>query len=244
MSVEDGALLLIRLYLADEELRRPEARAEKALDELAALAARLSGRLQEGDDAVEVVCALRGILFHEKGFCGNQQNYYDHRNSLLDHVLTMRTGIPISLSVVFAAVCRRVGVDLDMIGLPGHFLLATRPQHAGERRVFVDVFHGGEMLDLEACQTIVLAYGLTWSDQMATPVPVSEVWDRMLRNLLNCHKQRGEVQQVRMLQQLLLPPESMLPHPEDESSGMPMSTLEGQSPAVLLQMLQTMLHMP
>ena len=74
-----------------------------------------------------MVTELAKLLFQEEGFSGNQLNYYDPNNSLLDHVLTARTGIPISLSVVFAAVSERVGVPLDMIGLPGHFLLGTRP---------------------------------------------------------------------------------------------------------------------
>ena len=93
---------------------------------------------------------------------------------MLDRVLESRTGIPISLSVLFAAVCRRVGVRLDMIGLPGHFLLATRPT-ATTPRTFVDVFNGGRLLGLRECEEIVTSYGIGWSDSMVTPVPMSEV---------------------------------------------------------------------
>ena len=100
---------------------------------------------------------LSGLLFKEDGFCGNQHNYYDYRNSLLDHVLHSRTGIPISLSVLFAAICRRVGVHLDMIGLPGHFLLATRT----EPRIFVDAFHGGATYGLQQVRTQTLTLART-----------------------------------------------------------------------------------
>ena len=93
---------------------------------------------------------------------------------MLDRVLESRTGIPISLSVLFAAVCRRVGVQLDMIGLPGHFLLATRPTPTTPR-TFVDVFNGGRLLGLRECEEIVASYGIGWSDSMVTPVPMSEV---------------------------------------------------------------------
>ena len=142
---------------------------------------------------------LAKLLFQEEGFSGNQLNYYDPNNSLLDHVLTARTGIPISLSVVFAAVCRRVGVVLDAIGLPGHFLLGIK----GSAGIFVDVFHHGTLLDLAQCQAITRSYGIPWSDEMVTPVPVSEVWARQVRNLLNCFQKKGDLAQSIRLQALL-----------------------------------------
>ena len=54
------------------------------------------------------------------------------------------------------------------------------------------------MLGLEQCEQIVRSYGIRWSEEMATPVQVGEVWDRMVRNLLNCHKQTGDMAQVRL----------------------------------------------
>lgn len=244
--VEDGALLLVRFYTCGQDLRTPYEKADHVKAEIAAMAARLAARLHEQYDAVAAVRELAQMLFVEEGFSGNQQNYYDHRNSLLDHVITSHTGIPISLSVLFAAVCRRVGVHLDMIGLPGHFLLATRPQAPSEPRVFVDAFHGGAMLGLEQCEQIVRSYGIRWSEEMATPVQVGEVWDRMVRNLLNCHKQTGDMAQARVVQGLL-PRESVagaappLPYPSGSPSEYEEHTQA--SPAVLMQMLQNMLQM-
>ena len=84
-----------------------------------------------------------------------------------------------------------------MIGLPGHFLLGSRPTRAGEERIFVDPFHGGAILSLQDCAQIVAHYGVAWSAELANPVPHSEVWGRMVRNLLNCHKRNGDVDQVR-----------------------------------------------
>ena len=84
-----------------------------------------------------------------------------------------------------------------MIGLPGHFLLGSRPTRPGEERIFVDPFHGGAILSLQDCAQIVAHYGVAWSAELANPVPHSEVWGRMVRNLLNCHKRNGDVDQVR-----------------------------------------------
>ena len=161
-AIEDGALLLVRLYLTAKQLADgPRAAAATVRAELDAIAERLvvaldaAGQLAVGTrrpvSAVAAVRALSALLFREEGFGGNAEDYYNYRNSLLDHVLASRKGIPISLSVLFASVCRRVDVHLDFIGLPGHFLLATRPE-PGHERIFVDAFHGGEILDISQCQ--------------------------------------------------------------------------------------------
>lgn len=244
--VEQGALLLVRFYTGGQDLRTPHAKVKRVEAELSGMGERLAARLEQGFDAVQAVRTLSEMLFTEEGFAGNQHNYYDFRNSLLDHVLGSHTGIPISLSVIFAAVCRRVGVDLDMIGLPGHFLLATRPRHPAEARVFVDAFHGGSMLGLQQCEQIVRSYGIRWSDDMATPVQVGEVCDRMVRNLLNCHKQTGDMMQARIVQNLLprenpqVPPPP-LPYPSAEATAHEEHLQP--SPAMLMQMLQNMLQM-
>ena len=144
-------MLLVRFYLEGDDLRTPHAKPYAVSAELDSLAKRLATRLDAGHDTMRVVEALRGLLFEEEGFHGNRENYYNYQNSLLDHVLVSRTGIPISLAVVFAAVCRRVGVHLDFVGMPGHLLLATRPR-AQDPRVFVDSFHGGALLGHAQCK--------------------------------------------------------------------------------------------
>ena len=216
ISIEEGALLLVRLYQDDQALvqqHSPPCRGRGAedmvLEEFESLAERLRVRLGGDDgveryDAVAVVRELSTLMFKEEGYGGNQDDYYNYCNSLLDHVLTMHKGIPISLSVLFAAVCARVGVHLDMIGLPGHFLLAT-PSMAtpASQRVFVDTFHGGELLNLSHCERIVRSYGYAWSEEMAQPVQPNEVLVRMLRNLLNCHKQTGDHARARLIEAIL-----------------------------------------
>ena len=257
-GVEEGALMLVRLYEDVERLaRRGAPDAETAvLEQLDELAARLTTRLAATADPLEeapaanataaaaatsspspssaafhspvkVVAELSALLFQEEGFAGNTEDYYNHENSLLDRVLDTRKGIPISLSVLFAAVCERVGTQLDMIGLPGHFLLATRPSPpAYPERVFVDAFHGGELLDIRQCEQIVRSYGQPWSPQLATPVPVTEVWERMLRNLSNCH---GAGEQASMVHRLFeagrAQPRVAVPYPgagaREQGSGAP-----------------------
>ena len=96
---------------------------EGYLGEIERLAARLRGRLAPEGGAEERVAALNRFLFDELGYSGNADNYYDPRNSYLNEVLDRRTGIPLTLSVLYLEIGRRVGLALQGVSFPGHFLV-------------------------------------------------------------------------------------------------------------------------
>jgi regulator of sirC expression with transglutaminase-like and TPR domain len=204
LAAEDGALLLVQFFAKGAALRDPKAAVVRCRAALDALADRLRQRLpRASSDAADAAKTLSRQLFAEDGFHGNEADYYAVNNSLLDRVLEQRTGIPITLSVLFAAICRRVGVHLDMIGLPGHFLLATRSTPATPARTFIDAFHGGRIIGLLQCEQIVASFGFAWSDSMVAPVPMTEVWARMLRNLDTAYRRIGDVANAEKLAPLL-----------------------------------------
>ncbi len=133
------------LWIAAEEYSGLDVAAYLArLDRLAeAAAARLEGARSD----LERVGRLNRFLFLDEGFSGNHSDYYDPRNSYLNVVLDRRTGIPITLAVVYIAVGRRLGLKVDGIGFPGHFLIKC----GGESEIIIDAFTGS-MLSLEDCQ--------------------------------------------------------------------------------------------
>jgi len=94
--------------------------------------------------------ALAEFLFVERGFAGNTDDYGDPRNSYLDDVLSRRLGIPISLSVLMVEVGRRLGVSVQGVGMPGHFLVRA----GREPGRWFDPFHGGRCLDEEGCRAL------------------------------------------------------------------------------------------
>ena len=93
------------------------------------------------------VNVLSGYLFDELGIHGNQEEYYDPRNSFLNEVLSRRLGIPISLSLLYIEVGKRLEVPLVGVGMPGHFMV----RHRDVEDLFIDPFHGGLLLSEEEC---------------------------------------------------------------------------------------------
>ena len=99
-------------------------------------------------DRYAKVAALNRYLFDELGFVGNETDYTDSRNSFLNEVMDRRTGIPITLSLVYMEVARRAGLPVEGVNFPGHFLLRCPPGrgygHADD--LIIDPFHGGALL--------------------------------------------------------------------------------------------------
>lgn len=121
------------------------------------------------------------LLYGQLCFTGNQRDYYNPLNSCLNAVVTRRTGIPITLSLVVWQVARRAGVTLDPIGLPGHFVLGVR----GEP-LYVDAFHGGQLLSQEECVELAAqgaGVDISQDRTVFQPVPPAAVLFRMLNNL-------------------------------------------------------------
>lgn len=119
-------------------------------------------------------------LFDELGFRGNSENYQDPDNSFLDQVVRRRLGIPITLAVLTMEVGRRLGVALDGVGMPGHFLV----RHREDPATFLDPFGGGRRLDAAGCRDIFTNLGGTgWQDSFLEPVGARAILTRMLLNL-------------------------------------------------------------
>src|SRR5205085_9152402 len=101
---------------------------------------------QDADEAAKLT-ALNKYLFTERGFHGSRSDYYNRANSYLNEVIDDREGLPITLSVLYMEIARRLGVKVVGIGLPGHFIVQHLPAK-GERQL-IDVYGGGKALTRE-----------------------------------------------------------------------------------------------
>lgn len=158
------------------------------------------------------VAGFSSFLFEEKGFHGNDGDYYDPRNSYLNDVLERRLGIPISLSLLAMAVGERAGLRVVGVGLPGHFI--AKAIEDGEEVIF-DPFHGGQLLTPSACSTLVKAVtGQPFAPtaEAFQPMPLGFIVARMLNNLKTIYLQREDfLRAVRVIERLrILSPDDLL----------------------------------
>jgi regulator of sirC expression with transglutaminase-like and TPR domain len=190
--IERPVVLLDEAALAIAAEEYPGLDAGAYLARLDALGALVRQRATEPQRAAGRVRALCDVLFDELGFRGNEEAYYDPRNSFLNEVLERRLGIPISLSVLLMEVGRRVGVPLHGVGLPRHFMVKLQPEAGPE--VFIDAFDGGALLSREECAArfqggpTAQALDPRWF-QAVTP---RQILGRMLQNLKQIYVEQGD----------------------------------------------------
>jgi regulator of sirC expression with transglutaminase-like and TPR domain len=170
------------------------------------LADALSARLSESSTAPERILALNRFLFEEQGFGPNVDDYYDVRNSFLNEVLDRKVGIPISLSIVYMEVGRRIGLELHGVSFPGRFLVKCK---LSEGTVILDPFGGGGSLSLHDLQQRLRdAQGGEVSRAIVASMLVSaskkEILARMLRNLKGIYLEKRDHQQALSLMEWII----------------------------------------
>src|SRR5262249_23574294 len=99
-----------------------------------------------------LISAVNEVMFEELGFHGNRGNYYDPRNSYLNEVIDRRTGIPITLTILYIEVAKGAGLALDGVGLPAHFI-AKHVDATGE--IYIDVFNAGKVMGVAGCEQLL-----------------------------------------------------------------------------------------
>ncbi len=179
------------LYLAQEDY--PELDVEAYLSALDAMAAEVEERLPASFYPLKVIQTINHYLYDDLGFVGNTTDYYDPRNSFLNEVIDRRTGIPITLSLVYLAIAQRLGLPMVGINMPGHFLI--RP-NLEDVEICVDAFHEGEILFPQDCQErLVQVYGhlVEMKPAYLQAVSTRQYLARILTNLKVTYINRGEL---------------------------------------------------
>ncbi len=181
---DDGSIDLAGAALALARIEYPELDIPAYLHRLNALADRVRTNLRANPVARESVAALNHVLFEEEGLRGNCDDYYDPRNSFLNDVLDRKLGIPITLSVVYMEVARRIGFPMAGTGMPGHFLLKHYDVLSGE--IIIDSFNRGRVVTQVDCRKRLneIYHGeLEFKPEFLHPVTHREILTRMLNNL-------------------------------------------------------------
>jgi regulator of sirC expression with transglutaminase-like and TPR domain len=187
-GVEDDLIDLTRAALAIARTEYPKLDVKRYVAEMDRLADRVRTRIHGPGEAEQAIPALNAVLFAEENFRGNRDDYYDPRNSFLNDVLDRRLGIPITLSLVYMEVARRVGFKLLGVGMPGHFLV--KHYDVEGREVLIDPYNRGRVLTPRDCQRwLDDVYGgqLPLEAGMLAPINHRQMLTRMLNNLKGCY---------------------------------------------------------
>ena len=166
---------------------------------------RLADRVREllipPHSAKEICSVLNRVLFHEFGFRGANKDFSDPQNSFLHCVLERRRGLPITLSVVYILVARRVGFELEPIGLPGRFMVGCFSYH---KPFYIDVWSGGKQFEIEQMAGFLEDTSIEDSGSFLLPVTVAETLTRGCRNLVQQYAKRGEKENSQLFEQFVM----------------------------------------
>lgn len=203
----DSEIDLAEAALMIAKMEYPGLAAQQYLQRLDDMAARIRTRLPDDAAEVDSIIELNTLLFEEEGYRGNRDDYYDPQNSYLNRVMDRKLGIPITLSILYIEVGRRLGLQLEGVSFPGHFLVkCILPQ--GE--LMLDPYGGGVSLTREQLKRqLNQVYGrqafsheqlLQWT----TGANNKEILERLLRNLKAIYLHSGELEKALHTIELIL----------------------------------------
>ena len=179
----------------------PNAEVRTVQLEINEIAARILSRVSSGNPRA-LAAHLHDVLFEELGFHGDATNYFNPRNSFLPHVLESKQGLPITLAIIYKLVAERIGLKVDGISSPGHFLARL---HVGGDSMIVDPFFRGDVLNSEQVADRV---ALTTGQREVVPVDqlpsaTNRQWvARVIANLIHIYSMQGCPQSIAAMSEL------------------------------------------
>ena len=186
LSIAEGALVIARHEY-------PALDVTAYLAELDGIATRIKRRLPSDAGKPHMLSLLNHCLFRELGYAGNRDNYYDPRNSFLNDVIDRRTGIPITLCILYLEIGKRLGLPLEGVAFPGHFLVKCR---IDQGVIVLDPFNRGASLSEEELRDMLKQNG---NDRSQPPLTAllqtadkKTMWLRLARNLKAIYVNAGQ----------------------------------------------------
>ena len=193
LDLEEGAFLIARFGY-------PQTDMSSYSDLLNYYAAELDERLVQIEDPVEIIARINTYFFENKGFSGNKLDFYNKDNHFLNKVIEKKTGVPISLSVVYMLVTKRLNIPIKGIGMPGHFIIKYSD---GKSNIYIDPFESGKITTKDDCVKILSAAGYEFKDEYLEAVTNQQILERMLRNLIISYERIGQEEKLTQLLQYI-----------------------------------------
>lgn len=194
-SVSDPDERLLRGALLIAKLDNPDVDVDAYVERVSQMAGEIKQRIEDGASGTMQRDALHQFLFQENGFHGGRTEYYHPANSHLDRVIDDREGLPISLSILYMELGRRIGMDVKGIGLPGHFVV--RHDVDEHTHQLIDVFERGQPIsDSEANRMVMQFTGRPISDGDLREQNVAEILTRLVNNLMGIAQGKADLEAI------------------------------------------------
>jgi regulator of sirC expression with transglutaminase-like and TPR domain len=203
ITAKDPRVDLARACLMIAEDAYPGLDVERYMAEIETMGLRLRARIGNAGGVEQRVIALNEFLFEELGYWGNTDDYYDPRNSYLNEVIDRKTGIPITMSILYMEIGRRIGLPLEGVSFPGHFLVRLRLRGGV---LILDPFSGGapqsEAELRQRLQRVIPEGAADVSvaelplDQFLEPASNRQILSRVLRNLKGIYREADKPEKL------------------------------------------------
>ena len=167
-------------------LEYPELNISKYIEKINEMGNSLKIKIGEIKNSTYLISMLNEYFFDELGFHGAEEDYYDPGNSLLNIVLDKKTGIPITLCIIYSEVAKNIGLDLQIVGFPGHVIVKYKDE------VILDPFYRGRLLTIEDLEGILnrnFGEDVEFTPEYLNSATAEQLLTRLLRNLKNAYTQ-------------------------------------------------------
>jgi regulator of sirC expression with transglutaminase-like and TPR domain len=167
-------------------LEYPELNISKYIEKINEIGNSLKIKIGEVKNPTYIISMLNEYLFDELGFHGAEEDYYDPVNSFLNVVLDKKTGIPITLSILYSEVAKHVGLNLRIVGFPGHVIVKYK------KEIILDPFYRGRLLtieDLEKILNVNFGEDIEFVPEYLNEATTEQLLTRLLKNLKNAYTQ-------------------------------------------------------
>ena len=167
-------------------LEYPDLNIPKYIEKINEIGNSLKLKIKYVKNSTYLISMLNEHVFEKYGFQGDDEDYYDPRNNFLNAVIDKKTGIPITLSIIYSEVAKYIGLDLRIVGFPGHVVVKY------EEEMIIDPFYSGRLLTINDLEEILyrnFGDGVEFIPEYLNTATTDQILTRLLRNLKNAYTQ-------------------------------------------------------
>ena len=193
--------LIEKCLKLEQILEYPEIDISKEIDGIKELGISFRNRITESKNPTYVISLLNEFLFDVKKFQGDLEDYYNPKNNFLSYIIKEKSGIPITLCILYTEIAKYAGLDLKIVGFPSHVIVKYKEE------MILDPFNRGRLLELDDLQEILYQnYGdsVEFEAEYLNQIPDEKIIIRMLRNVKNSYTDSFAYEMANMCNKMIL----------------------------------------